>query len=208
MSGILFKEAVDRVIVKCGQRDDIRPLASEAVNSALVVISNYNETPFSFESFELDLPVEAYGVLELPSEIEVVLGVGYVDTDTSNVYPLIPGGYKMITDNQSTETVPTKYMQVGSRLYVYPLLDKPFRLRILGSKEMKTLTDDNAALPIPTSLVPAVIMLAASLVRIDLGDLKVAGTLRNFASMFGSIKVGPEARMKGFSPSQVKVRTE
>jgi len=196
--------AVQRVTVKCGKRDDIHDQAVDAVNMALNTILSMHETPFSYVFHQFDLPVDGTGIVALPDEVSTVVGVGLFNSETKETIQLKLGGYGSTVNNPPASKAPMQYVQIGKRLFITPVSDTTYPIRVLSKRALPYFTDEDDELPIPSELEPSLILLAAALVRVDLGDVQVAGTLRNFASMMGSLKFGPEAISRSYAAASVK----
>jgi len=198
-------EFMDRVTVNCGNRGgDIRNVILNAANTAFNVVMNIHKVPERMSIFEGTLAAgDTY--IRLPEEAETVAQAAWYSNDSDQWVPLHKGNIVDIMSIGSGDYV-DKYTQVKRKLWIYPKITVPVEIRFLAVTRYVYLTDPTLDVPIISSLEPSAEFIASAIVRVHLGEIKTAATLRQFAAMFGSKDMGPEAVAKAMGETKISLK--
>lgn len=202
-----ISEFMDRITANCGNRGgDIRNVILNAANTAFNVVMNIHKTTERMGIFEATLPASTEYII-LPEEAETVAQAAWYDNDEDEWTPLHKGNMVDIMSIGSGDYV-DKYTQVKRRLWIYPKVTVPVEVRFLSTVRYVYLTDTTLDVPIISSLEPSAEFIATAIVRLHLGEIKTAAALRQFAAMFGSKDMGPEAVAKAMGETKVSMKLE
>ena len=202
-----FKECWETVLHRLGNREDITDQAKDAINEAAGVIMRFHPKYFQ-EIWTANLDSDWPPTLPIPDELMSIKEVSYKYTSGGNIeWKQIKRGHETdIMTMIGKATYPTHFIEVNRELWIIPKVEEPLALIIWGVKDAIRMESDSEIIWFPESLKGAVTSLATALIWANLGETEKAGTLRNFAAMFGDRKIGPDALGQEHATGGVNMR--
>ena len=204
-----FREVVNDVLFMNGNRDDLLDAAKSAVRDAIAVVLSMHHMQLLNKIAETTFVIDWPYRIPYPEDCEVVTAVSYYDEDIKQWVPLEEGSLEDIlslSEDIPDVSKPEKYIPYASGLWIYPKLDKAYSGIMAYKRDPQYPTNDTEQLwDLPLTLVPTIKWLAAANLRVIQGEFEVAGTMRQFAAMFGSDKFGPQAKKSHRQDVGIKV---
>lgn len=204
-----FKDCYETVIHRLGNRTDITDQAKDAVNEAAGVIMRFHSTYFQ-RIWTANLDSDWPPTIPIPENIQAIKEVSYkYGTGSSAEWKgLVRGHETDIMTAAGVATYPTHFIVVNREIWIIPRVKEPVSILVWAVLDSIKMENDDEVIWFPESLRGAVTTLATSLLWANLGESEKAGTLRNFASMFGDRKTGPDALGQEHASGGVKMRIE
>lgn len=198
MSRPTFISVVNDVLFMNGNREDLLDAAKTAVRDSIAVTLSIHHMNTLNAVARSNVPTIWPYAIPKPDDCEAITMVHYYDEDEDKWIPLEEGSAEEVfsyEENIPSISKPEKYIEFAHELWISPKTDHDYSVMLLYKRDPQYPVADNEELwDVPVTLLPTVKQLAAAILRVIQGETEIAGTMRNFAAMFGSDKFGPQAK--------------